>query len=63
MKKYTKMKKSIKERLEKKSIKELKVIYIRLNGIDLLRGSKAEMINTLYSNLTARSNWQIISRS
>ena len=61
--KKSKMKKSYKERLQNKTVKELKAIYKRRNGVDLLRGSKSEMINTLVMNLKAPSDWKIISNN
>lgn len=57
------MKLTIKERLNNKSIKELKAIYVRIAGKDLLRGKKSEMVNVLYDLLMASKRWQIISNS
>jgi len=56
------MKQTMKERLEAKTVQELKAIYVRLNGKDLLRGSKQEMVNTLLSNLNTRKVWAQISQ-
>lgn len=55
------MKKSIRERLTNKKIKELKSIYVRITGHDLLRGSKQEMIHTLLSLLNAKKYWKQIT--
>lgn len=55
-----KQKESIKERLSRKSIRELKAIYVRRYGHDLLRGSKAEMVHTLATSLDSRRFWNAI---
>jgi hypothetical protein len=55
-------KQTIKERLSIKTVKELKMIYTRIAGHDLLRGSKGEMVNVLHDLLMARSRWAAISR-
>lgn len=57
------MKLTIKERLQNKSIKELKAIYTRIAGKDLLRGNKSEIVNTLYDLLMASKRWQTIINS
>ncbi len=49
------------EKLQDKTVKELKAIYTRKFGKDLLRGTKAEMIHTLAMALDSRRKWQIIS--
>jgi|GEM_PF-4446870 hypothetical protein len=49
-------------RLSKKSILELKKIYSRITGIDLLRGTKREMICRLADLLDSRRRWNIISK-
>lgn len=54
-------KKSIKERLATKKIKELKAVYVHICGHDLLRGTKAEMVNQLNDLLLARTRWNIIA--
>lgn len=56
-------KEHMKIRLHRKTVKELKAIYIRIAGHDLLRGTKPEMVNVLYSLLTARRYWAAISGS
>lgn len=56
-----KKKKSYKERLQQKTIKELKAICIRYCGSDVLRGNKDEMINSLASLLDSRRQWGIIA--
>ena len=54
-------KKSIKERLQLKTVVQLKAIYFRRNGKDLLRGNKHQMIQTLEDNLLAPSRWESIA--
>lgn len=56
------LKLTIKQRLLQKSNAELSRIYIRLTGKDLLRGRKIERVQTLYSLLKAKKDWEIISR-
>ena len=53
---------SIKERLKNKSIKELKDIYKRYNktNVDLLRGTKSNMINSLYNCFKSGYDWDVI---
>ena len=46
-------KEEYKERLSKKTVAELKAIYTRAFGKDLLRGSKREMICTLASSMNS----------
>ena len=57
------MKLSIKDRLMKKTNAELSAIYMRITSVDLLRGTKRERVNTLYSLLKSNENWQIISNN
>jgi len=51
---------TIKERLRKKTCKELSAIYVRMHGVDLLRGTKTERIIVLASSLRSRKTWDII---
>lgn len=53
----------IKDRLRRKTTSELSAIYVRITGVDLLRGCKAERVNTLYSLVTARKDWDAIINS
>lgn len=58
-----KNKPSIKERLMKKTCAQLSAIYVRITGVNLLRGRKRERVNTLYSLLKASEDWKFISGS